>query len=240
MIETINNSVQEFIEKYKYFESIIRMKYDISPEVSFYSYMKKNRTQEFRKYGEELASLKEIRNFYQHKRRLGSKDWVIPSVEAICKLDEIIEFSKKRKRVMEIAISSDKIFSRRITDSVKPTMKEMREKLFTHVPIIDSGKVIGIFDENSIFGYLAENEVLLENDDDITFEEIKDYLNIEGREMETFLFVSRTTFVDDLEVEFEEAYKRDVRLGAIFVTATGNRNETVLGMITPWDILYGR
>ena len=39
-IDASNNSVQEFLEKYKYFESIIRMKYDISSEVSFYSYMK--------------------------------------------------------------------------------------------------------------------------------------------------------------------------------------------------------
>ena len=232
------NSVQDFIEKYKNFESIIRRKYDLKQEESIYSYMKKKQTREFRKYGEELSSFKDIRNFYQHRPRLGSKDWVTPSDEAISKLDEIIEYSKQRKRVMDIAISSDKIYSKRITDSVKPTMKEMREKLFTHVPIIDSGKVIGIFDENSIFGYLAENEVLLETDDDITFEEIKDYLNIEGREMESFLFVSRNTFVDDLETEFEKAFKRDVRLGAIFVTATGNKKEVVLGMITPWDILF--
>lgn len=94
------------------------------------------------------------------------------------------------------------------------------------------------FDEISIFGYLAENEVPLETDDDITFKEIKDYLNIERREMESFLFVSRNTFVDDLEAEFEKSFNRGIRLGAIFATATGSEKEIVLGMITPWDILF--
>ena len=38
-----DNSVQDFIEKYKNFESIIRRKYDLGQEKSIYTYMKKKK-----------------------------------------------------------------------------------------------------------------------------------------------------------------------------------------------------
>ena len=37
----------------------------------------------------------------------------------------------------------------------------MKEKIFTHVPVINDNRFIGIFSENTIFSYTVFNEALL-------------------------------------------------------------------------------
>ena len=232
-----NSNVESFKQIYNQFEETIRYKYNLRKGESVCHFLQKENKIEYRRYKVEIESFTEIRNFIVHEKKPGMYDWVIPSDEALEKMNEIIEYSKHRPKVLDIAVCGKDIYARRLSDHVKSTMKYMRENMYTHVPIMEDGKVIGIFDENSIFGYLAENEILLEKNDDIVFEEIQAYLNIHGREMEQFLFVSQNTYADDLEIEFEKSFKQDVRLGAVFVTNNGNENERVLGMLTPWDIL---
>lgn len=71
----------------------------------------------------------------------------------------------------------------------------------------------------------------------MTFEEIKTYLSLDGREMEKFIFFSPTGYVEELEAKFEEAYRKGKRIGVAFITPTGKRTEKLQGIITPWDIL---
>lgn len=112
----------------------------------------------------------------------------------------------------------------------------MREHLYTHIPILENGTVIGVFDENSIFCYLADEEIV-EISNELTFNDIKRYISLNGREMEDFLFFKPTQYVEELENKFEEYYKKGKRVGIAFLTQNGTATEKLQGIVTPWDII---
>lgn len=46
-----------------------------------------------------------------------------------------------------------------MNDPVRPVMEEMASKSFTHIPIVEDGRVIGAFSENTLLSYLLEKEL---------------------------------------------------------------------------------
>lgn len=37
----------------------------------------------------------------------------------------------------------------------------MRGKLYTHMPILEDGKVVGVFGVNSVFNYISKQEMII-------------------------------------------------------------------------------
>lgn len=66
------------------------------------------------------------------------------------------------------------------------------------IPMIENNRLIGTFDENSLFNYIADNEIV-DVDDNLKFSDIMVYLSYTDREMEDFIFVKSTMYVEDLE-----------------------------------------
>ena len=64
--------------------------------------------------------------------------------------------------------------------------------------MIENNRLIGTFDENSLFNYIADNEIV-DVDDNLKFSDIMVYLSYTDREMEDFIFVKSTMYVEDLE-----------------------------------------
>ena len=116
-------------------------------------------------------------------------------------------------------------------------MAVMREKSYTHIPILnDKKEVIGVFDENSVFMYIAD-EGIVAIDENLTFSQIEKYLSLEGREMESFIFVKPNSYVDELEDKIEDAFNKGQRIELAFVTANGSKNEKLQGIISPLDLI---
>lgn len=152
-------------------------------------------------------------------------------------IELLISKIEHREKCKDAAVPFRKIMFAKYNDSVKKYMSAMHKNLFTHIPIInDSNCVIGVFDENSIFNFLS-NETIIEIDEKILFSDIKEYLSLDDRDMETFIFFKNGAYVDDLLQDFNEKFKNRSRLEAVFLTSTGRKNEPLLGMITAWDLL---
>lgn len=120
-------------------------------------------------------------------------------------------------------------------DSVIETIEVMREKSYTHIPIMDGKRVIGIFDENALFCYVADHGIV--DLDGLTFKEIIEYLSLDGREMEVFTIHNRQTYVDELQEEFQKQFDNNKRLGVPFITEHGKPNEAISHMLTAWDVI---
>ena len=94
----------------------------------------------------------------------------------------------------------------------------------------------GVFDENSVFTYIADEEIVA-IDESLTFADVQKHLSLEGREMESFVYVKATSYVDELEEKIESAFNMGKRIGLAFVTASGSNKDKLQGIITPWDII---
>lgn len=223
-----------FIEKYKQLEEVVRSTYNLrnSDSISFYL----SNQNIYQRYRDEIRYCQEVRNLLSHKKKIGNEFAVEPSQQMLDFIDNLIKKIRKRTKCFEVQINESQVCWKSMNDSVKDTIKEMSDKLYTHIPILEDGKVIGVFDENSIFNYLSKQEIIM-IEENTTFNDIKEYIGLYDREMEEFIFFSSQRYLEELEKEFEKSYKRGKRIGIAFMTQNGKSREKLQGIITPWDMI---
>ena len=225
---------QLFIEKYKELESVVRKTYGLPEQDSISYFLKKQ--DKFNRYYDDISFCQEVRNFMQHKKKINGRFAIEPNDAMLAFIEQLITRVASRPQCIDICIKFNDIEWRSPSDSVKAAIIIMRQKVYTHIPIIENGVLVGVFDENSLFNYVAENEII-DVDDTLSFNDILQYLSVKDREMEEFLFVKSTMYVEDLEKEIQKYFYKNKRVGIAFLTVNGRENEPIQGMITPWDII---
>ena len=120
-------------------------------------------------------------------------------------------------------------------DLVRPAMKVMAERSYTHIPILRDGHIVGAFSENTLLSFMIRDEIAI-IEKDCTFEELGDLLRLDAHVSETFAFVSKNTLATDLAGLFEESMRKQERLGMVFITESGSVKQRLLGIATAWDM----
>jgi len=118
-------------------------------------------------------------------------------------------------------------------------IKKMRENLYTHVPVYkesrDGYRFIGVFSESAVFYWLADN--IQKGKADFYKQQIKNvnskYLNDPN---DLYKFVPPDKDIFEIYDEFKSAIGKKKRLGAIFITPSGIKDNLPLGIITAWDL----
>ena len=138
-------------------------------------------------------------------------------------------------KAMSIAIPSQQLFTTTLDANLGKVMKKMDENIFTHVPVIENDKMIGVFSENTLLSYLAENgEGIITKD--MKIGDLKDFLPLKAHNGESFVFVARGTPLSEIYQIFNDAIQVRRRIGMVFITQSGKENEKLLGIITAWDL----
>ena len=229
------NNVEIFLDKYKQLEEVVRSSYNLKNEDSISYYLIKQ--DKYKKHRDELKYGQDVRNLLSHKKKLNNNFAVEPSPQMIEFIDNLISSIKNRKKCRDIQIKKKDVYWETINGNVKAAMHKMNECTFTHIPILNNdGVVIGVFDENSIFNYLA-NEEIVEINNELLFKDIEKYISLYNREMEEFIFIDPNKYVEELEHEIEERFNEQRRIGMAFVTLNGKSDGNLQGIITPWDII---
>lgn len=228
------SNAEIFIDKYKQLEEAVRVTYNLRDNDSISYYLTNQK--EYQKFKEDIKYCQEVRNLLSHKKKINDRYAVEPDEEMIKFIDRLIEKIKNREKCSDIQINIKKVYWQPINGSVKKTMQVMKEKCYTYIPILQNGVVIGVFDENSVFNYIAAEECV-EISDSLTFNDIKEYISLYGREMEDFIFFKERGYVEELESAIEKAFKKGRRTEIAFITINGRPDEKLQGIITPLDIL---
>lgn len=176
-----------------------------------------------------------VGNVCQHNPRVNNSFIVQPNKLLYDSLRKIIYRIENPPKVSSIAIPYNKIYKKNLTDNVKDTIKVMKEKTYTHIPIYDNDIFIGVFSETTLFDCLYKEEIV-EISNTTTFKDLLNYITFDNTS-ELIKFKSENTTITELKKEYKEEFKRNDKLSCIFITKNGNKNEKLLGMITAWDIL---
>ena len=135
-----------------------------------------------------------------------------------------------------IPVKEQQIYSAKLEDSVCKIIRTMVEKTYTHIPIYSESKLVGIFTESTFMDIVKANgEILM--DKNTTFKDIINEIGVDDRSTESLSFVNREIDLFRVEDMFEKYFKNGKKLSAVFITNTGGKDEKILGIITPWDIL---
>jgi CBS domain-containing protein len=188
------------------------------------------------KYESELRAFAQLRNNIVHNPLQDvATPFAYPHPEGIKRYRSIHDAILKPRLAMSIAIPASKLYTATLESPLHKILKDMSANTYTHVPIIKDDKMIGIFSENSLLSYFADNPeaIILK---DMCMADFKEYLPLESHKSECFEFLPRGAKLSDVYDVFNQAIKVRKRIGMVFITEHGKDHEKPLGIITAWDL----
>lgn len=187
---------------------------------------------------DDLKSYATLRNAIVHNpKSKEAKPIAEPHDLIVKKYEDLVNRVLNPPKALDsIAIRRQDVFTTTLDDNALLVMKEMNKNIFTHVPVIEEDKMIGVFSENTVFTFFADKDIAL-FEDKMKIKDFINYIPIEKHQSETFKFVSRDTTVLEIEEIFRKEFENKKRISAIFITENGKEEEKLLGLITPWDVV---
>ena len=183
----------------------------------------------------ELHSFAKLRNAIIHTHMLNAAPIATPNEEAVAEYEKMVAGLLHPPPAWSIAIALSDIFTTEWTERVRDVVAVMNEHVYTHVPILRDGAVVGVFSEHTFFSSLAAH-ARLEITDETRFEEFREFLAPDRHASEFFVFLSETATLVDLLICFRKNFDEKKRLAAVFITEDGSETGRLRGLVTAWDI----
>lgn len=225
----------EFLNLYRTLEELLAEKYGEKTRFGSVVVQFIN-DREGKQFKDKLNLCREIRNLLSHHPEINGESIVEPSQSMIDILQEAIDYIKRPPLALDFATPYESLLKVSPKQKVLPVMKKMEQHGFSHVPIIDDNRFIGVFSIGTLFMYILNNNEFI-SFEDMEIQDFLDFLPLDAHTTERFRFMPKTATAIDIKVAFEQPAQRSRRLAAIFITTSGNKDDQLLGMITPWDVL---
>jgi len=188
------------------------------------------------KLKEELNYCRVVRNFLTHNPRVDGAYPIMPSTQMIALMKRVLAALENPPRAMDFAVKRKMMMIVHPDDYVIDTMCRMREKAYTHVPVIEQGRLVGVFSDAVVNNYICSMGHI-----DVTDETLVSYFHehykLDAPDNQVYTFVSMDTPLDAVEDIFQDNYKHRQLISVAYITQNGRTNESILGMLTPWDLL---
>ncbi|MEG1528613.1 MAG: hypothetical protein RR248_05865 [Clostridia bacterium] len=220
--------VIDFLDKYSKLENLIETHYNCGRDncVMFLA-----RTQEFKKYYEQLNYCREVRNVLSHNPKVEGQYLIEPSQAIIDLLDKIINLIDCPTNCYSICIKTEELLTASKDSKLLPLAKSMYFKGLSSVPILNYSRVIGVLTKSAIFSYVVQTERPIEADTVVS--QLAEYTNIDKH----YAFIDNDASLLQAQAIFEKAYEHNDKLAMLFVTEYGKPEDKLLGIITPWELI---
>lgn len=226
---------EEFLELFRELEDLLERKYSNKKKKYssvIFEYLNDNESVPVR---EKINICREIRNLLTHTANIGGTAVVEPSEPVCDALKEVIDYVKRPPLAIEFATKGDSIMKAGLNQSVIKVMTQMEKNGYSHVPIMENGKFIGVFSKATMFSYLIDNyDCPIKRS--TTLKELHSLLPINAH-IDNYVFADRNLSLYDARDIFEVVRGKNNRVSVIFITKNGSEEEPLLGMITPWDVM---
>ncbi len=231
------NSAKRFVDIYNELDHYMRNKLRAAPYIDHGQLLREMAEKQliFKEHVTELRLFSEIRNLIVHNPYPHVNPIFKPHEYLIERYEEIFNKIKHPPKAMSIAIPTSTIFTVGLSSKVHDVLEVMVKKTYTYVPVMENGKFMGVFSESVLACYFAENKDFIVGKDAMV-DEFRDFLPFEKHPNEYFAFVARDTLLSEVIEIFQSNLKVRKRIGVVYITERGKKEEKLLGMITAWDI----
>ena len=230
------NKSEEFIQLYKTLEDLLEAKYrtegrDVSSCV--YQFLCDKESMPFRI---KLDLCRQVRNLLSHSANVDGIPPVTPAEPLIQCLKDTIAYLRKPILASSRGTGIQRLLKAVAADRIVWLSKKMEEKGYSHVPVLEKGKVVGVFSVSTFFS-LAKDEKLSGITDQTTISEILPYISVSNHTTERFLFAKKDDTVVTIRAMFSKRNAGEKRVAGVFVTDDGTENTKLVSYITPWDVM---
>jgi len=230
MEEEKNSS--KFLNYFNEIESYLRRTFGYPNETGF-TYMineTKKKNNIIHKYYYDLYEFSELRNaIVHHYKKIIIAE---PNDSVITQISKISELLKNPPKVRELLKNKTSISTLGPDNFLKDFLDIMIKNNYSQIPIVEDKNVLGLLTSNTITRFLGINT----NND---FSELlnEKLLNIlKYTEYKNYDFIQIDSSVFNIINKFEEFLSRGRFLDALLVTQNGKNNESLMGIITSWDL----
>lgn len=225
---------ETFLSMYRVLEGILGQKYANSDRKVNSVVMQYIQDAESEPVRQQLDVCREVRNLLTHNADGSGNALIEPSQSLVDQLYDIIKYVQKPQPAQMFATQAENILRAHMNDRALDIMRRMEKHGFSYVPVIEDGRMRGVFGKHSVFSYVLEKGCISE---DTRIRDFGDGLKLAGPRGPRFMFMDLEASYLDARAAFEKTSARNNRLAAIFITDTGDENGRVVGMLTPWDVM---
>lgn len=191
----------------------------------------------------QLKSLKDdldycrvVRNFLVHNPKVKGEYAVTPSDKLVEFMQQCVDQIRDPARAMDYAIKRRNMYTAALSSLLVDVTRHMYKNGFTHVPIIEDNKLIGVFSANVLYGYIAVGG-LSEITREARIEQFIEHIALHNHTNEYFTFMRSDATLYEVSKLFKIDKRSMKQLCAVFFTENGRSDENVEGMMTPYSLL---
>lgn len=194
------------------------------------------RRREYADMREELDYCREVRNLLSHEVKVNGEYAVCPSESMLAFMQRVLDRVENPPRAIDRATPVSQLVTARREDRLLPLMQTMQKRNLSHVPLLENGRVCGIFSVGTVFQAFLEREAL-HVDEETTLAAFDDYLPLSRHLGQSFLFIPEDTLLAEASDIFDRAYHRDQKLKLLLLTRSGKEDEKLRAVLSPYDVL---
>ncbi len=127
-----------------------------------------------------------------------------------------------------------KVYILQYGNSISEAVKIMHDRNFSQIPLYKEKEFEGLLTTNAIVRWLGS--CILEEICDLKDTSINYVFENYTECKENYVFIGKGSTLFEVIEKFREFENRGKRLDAIFITEKGNKKESLLGIITVWDL----
>lgn len=222
-----------FLDRFHNIETMLRQQLRQKEHISF-SYLVEQAAKQnslIRQKAERLKSFGRLRNAIQHGSGLNGEAIAEPHDKIV---EEIIDIEEKLRSPKRMNHFFREVYSLTGTDSMSKMLQLVHEFQYSQFPVFNSeGEFISLVTESGITNWLASKV----KDDLISLEEtrVSDLISVDEL-AETYRFISRRNTIYEAKDYFLQAANEGRKLEALLITESGKSNQSLLGILTHWDL----
>ncbi len=228
--------VDRFLDAYKTLERVLEEKYREAPRHFNSLIMEYLNDPESEPYREELDLCREVRNLLVHRADMQGSPPIMPSEALLQKIEEIIAYATRPPLAISVATPAEQLMTTHPGQRTLSVMQKMTEYGYSHLPVLDFGKFVGIFSVSTPFSVAltcpGRGIGMGSRIGDFT-----DWIDIEAHCTERFCFMPANVALPSVRRAFKAVGSDKKRLAMILLTENGQPEEKILGVITPWDVM---
>ncbi|MCG3418580.1 CBS domain-containing protein [Oceanobacillus jordanicus] len=187
-----------------------------------------------RRYSEDLLEYAELRNAIVHNK--------VDMTHAIAEPhDSVVERIELIEKELSEPLKVMPAYSRAVhtfqeNDPLEKLLTIIRDKGISKFPIYNERVFKGLLTQKGITRWLAENLEISHST--IKETRLRDVLTYQT--VDNYQFISQDTTQNDASEYFRGNIGEGSRLEALLITKSGDSEEKLLGIITPWDIVHAQ
>lgn len=219
----------KFLDLYKQLELSVKSRYNLANSDSISYFL--GHHEDYIEYEDEIRYMSDVRNIISHNPKVNEEYAIDVSNGCLKFMEMLIDKVNNYKTLKDIMVPLKNIHFAYETSLVKDVISSLSDKIYNHVPIKNGDKIIGVFDEMSLFHMIKDGVKIDEN---LKFRDIQKYIDLNRNNCSKYLYAKGDSSINDLKSTFAKLYKEGKKVGLVFVHDEDNK---LTGLLSTTDIL---